>query len=157
MHEETELSRDGRKQLAELARDYPQKSRQELTQTRRNATRTKREFTRLNCSRTFSSTIGKTNHIKQIPECKNVSQREAFGNKCRDCSRTLKEPVNLREHRQFVCADIRKTMPTQTKAKKRGNGEEKEEETEEPTAGPGNLNYVCDKQRQPNESGENAK
>ena len=43
------------------------------------------------------------------------------------------------------------------KAKKGENDEEKEVATEEPTSGPGNLNYVFGKQRQPKESGENAK
>ena len=156
MHGEMDLIRDDRKQLAELTIEYPPKKKPTTPQQEGALPEQRRKFTRINCRRPFSAPIGKTNHIKQSRECQNVGRRETFG-KCQDCGRTFKEPVNLRQHRQFVFAGIRKTMPTQKIQNKGGNGEEKEEETEEPTAGPENLNYVGGKQRQPEESGENAK
>ena len=110
----------------------------------------KRRFTCLNCNRPFISTIGKFNHIRRYPECRNANQQETFENKRNRCSRTFEAPVNVREHQKFVCADLRKTPPTQEKAKTRENTEENKTKEAEP----GNLNHTYGRQRQPNESGE---
>ena len=84
------------------------KSSQELAQQEETPLGQKRKYTCHNCSRPFSSTIGKFDHIKQHPEFQNVRQQDTFGNKRNDCNRAYKEPGNLWEHQQFVCADLRK-------------------------------------------------
>ena len=96
MPEEMELNRDDRQQLAELMLEYPPKKRsQELAQQEETPLGQKRKYTCHNCSRPFSSTIGKFDHIKQHPEFQNVRQQDTFGNKRNDCNRAYKEPGNL--------------------------------------------------------------
>ena len=100
------------------ARISTRKSSHGLTQQEGTLPGQKWKFTRLNCRRPFCAPIGKTNNIKQKPECQNVSRRETFENKCQDCGRTFNEPVNLGERQKFVCSDLRRTMQTQKKPKK---------------------------------------
>ena len=110
MPEETELNRDDRQQLAELMLEYPPKKRsQELAQQEETPPEQKRKYTCIDCNRPFSTTIRKFNHIRRYPECQNSTQQEIFGNKCNDCSRTCKAPINLKEHQKCVCADLRGT------------------------------------------------
>ena len=51
------------------------------------------------------------NRPKRPPECRQVHREEGPESKCRECLRGFRGPAELREHRQYVCADQSRNAP----------------------------------------------
>ena len=51
----------------------------------------------------YSAIRGKLNHLDTNQECREVSQKEIFVNKCRECGRISHNPYGLREHQKYIC------------------------------------------------------
>ena len=100
MPEEMELNRESRKQLAELMLEYPTRiDKQEEAEE----TEQRRQYTCINCKMPFKTPMGKPNHLRNKPECRQVPQKGTFPNQCPDCNRTFKGENMLREHKKYIC------------------------------------------------------
>ena len=102
MPEEMELNRGRRKQLAELMMGYPagKSNRENLTQ---GETESERYYTCQNCKREFGTIMGKTSHLPHRPKGDEVLQKGEFENIRQGCSRNLGYPIELKEHRKYIC------------------------------------------------------
>ena len=67
---------------------------------------------------TFQATLQRADRTnapnKKHPECHNVSQKETLGGKCRECDRTFRGRSDLKQRHQYICADLRRSMPGQS-------------------------------------------
>ena len=104
MPEQLELDDNQRKQLAGLMLEYPTKEeQQDQENNQEEQTGAKRIFTCLRCEEMFNTVGGKLNHLKNNEKCREVPQRENFGNKCRECERLFTSPCRLKEHQKYIC------------------------------------------------------
>ena len=88
---ELELNRENREQLAEHMPEYPTKAE---TQEESRGKEKRRYYTCIMCKKPCKTQIGKTNHLKHSPECRQVPQQEEFANRRQDCRVNFNAPTN---------------------------------------------------------------
>ena len=98
---ELEINRENRKKRAELTMEYPTNARAQEEETREQENR--RRYTCLKCKNPVKTPIGRTNHLRNSPECRQVPQKGKFENQCTGYNRTFGKRHILRGHMRYIC------------------------------------------------------
>ena len=73
---------------------------------------TQRYYTCQKCKKSIRRDNGKNNPPRTQSEVQRSTTSRKFENRCRDCNRDFRNPIELKEHRNYICTQRKKKRTT---------------------------------------------